>query len=93
MTNLIKTRVLSIDAWRDYDGWTWDNWFTIEEGVYLPEGITNRALIKFARDNMGLLNEKSKGRVTVDDDGYNLVIIDKNTKEPLFAFCYGEYLN
>lgn len=89
---MMKTKLLSIDAWRYDDSWEWNNWYEIEKDIYLDENISNRELIKFARNNLKILTEKSKGRVTIEDDGYNLVIVDRNTWEPLFAFCYGEYL-
>jgi len=78
-------RLLSIDAWRNEDGWTWNNWYTIEEDIYLGYPITNRKLLAFCRRN-GWLSEESKGKLIVEDDGYNIVILTKGTKEPLYAF-------
>lgn len=77
--------LLSIDAWRDECGWTWNNWFRIESDIYLSPESTTRQILAFARRN-GWITDDSKGRVTIDDDGYNLVILDKNTREPLLAF-------
>ncbi len=78
-------RLLSIDAWRNEDGWTWNNWYTIEEDIYLGYPITNRKLLAFCRRNRWL-SEESKGKLIVEDDGYNIVILTKGTKEPLYAF-------
>lgn len=89
----MKTRLLSIDAWRDYEGWTWNNWYTIEEGIFwdLSKPMSTRRILKCLRD-WGYLSDKSKGKVSIDDDGYYIVIVDRNTHEPIFALCYGEYL-
>ena len=76
--------LLSIDAWRYDEGWTWNQWFNIENDIYL-EDISPRKLFKFMRRN-GWLSDESKGRVELEDDGYNIVIQDRNTHEPIFAF-------
>jgi hypothetical protein len=79
--------VLSIEAWRTHEGgWTWNSWHKVGEVESVPD--TNRGVIKLLRDE-GYLSEKSKGRVTVEDDGYNKVVVDRNTREPLFAIEYG----
>ena len=77
--------LLSIDAWRDECGWTWNNMFTVEEDIYIADTLTNRSLLKFMRRN-GWLTDYSKGRVRVEDTGYDIEIQDKNTGEPVFAF-------
>ena len=90
MTESTKYRLVSIDAWRDYDGgWAWNDWHTVEDGVYLGNDITARRLLKFMRQS-GWLTEKSKGRVRIDwhnemCDPF-IEILDKNTGEPLLAF-------
>lgn len=86
----MKTQVYSIDAWRDPDGgWTWNQWFAVGKQE-LPDRVTTRQLLKHARD-AGYLTDYPKGRVKVDDDGYNLTICDRGTGEPLIAYCYGEF--
>ena len=82
----MTTRILSIDAWRNEYGWTWNAWYKVGEMDVIPE--TNRKILRAMRDT-GHLSDYSKGRVTVEDDGYNLVILDKRTREPLFAIEYG----
>lgn len=77
--------LLSIDAWRDDCGWSWNNMFQIEEDVYLEYPLSNRRLLAFMRRN-GWLTEQSKGRVRVEDTGYDIEIQDRNTGEPLLAF-------
>lgn len=85
-------RILSIDAWRDPEGgWTWNNWFNAGsisgEDFERIKGSARKTL-RWFRDN-GFTKAGSQGKGAVDDDGYNLVICDKNTREPLFAIEYG----
>ncbi len=88
-----KTKLLSVDARYEGDGWTWNSWNTIEEVIYLHESILNspRKLLKFCRDKLEILTNDSKGKIQIDDDGYN-VNIQLRSGETLFAFCYGEYI-
>jgi hypothetical protein len=80
-------RVLSIDAWADGEGgWTWNNWFKVGTVEAIPD--TNRKILRMMRSE-GYLSEASKGKVTVDDDGYNVVICEKSTGMPVFAIEYG----
>lgn len=84
--------VLSIDAWSDGEGgWTWNQWFKVGKisRSKLASLKTNAQILKYMRDE-GYLKDASKGRVTVDDDQYNYVIVDKRNREPLFAIAYGE---
>lgn len=91
MSKSIKNlRVLSIDAWKEESAWTWNNWFYVgsiefEEFKTLD---TNRKFIKWFRES-GYITENSKGMVAIDDDQYNIVLVNKNTQEPLFAIEYG----
>ena len=90
MNESTKYRLVSIDAWRDCDGgWTWNNSFTVEDGVYLGNDITARRLLKFMRQS-GWLTSASKGRVSIDWHGEMMdpmiEILDKSTGEPLLAF-------
>ena len=87
-------KLLSIDAWRDGDGWYWNNISTIEEGIFIAEDSdllsSSRKLLKYFRDNLCVLSDKSKGRVFVDFghdlmDGVLVVVHHKGTGEPLFA--------
>lgn len=79
-------KVLSIDAWRDGNGWTWNQWFHIGNLDTLPES-TRKALNLLRRK--GYLGSGSAGRVAIEDDGYNFVVVDKNTREPWLAVEYG----
>ena len=89
MSESTKFKLVSIDAWRDNGGWTWNNYFTIEDGVFLGNDITARRLLKFMRQS-GWLTEQSKGRVSIDWHNEMIdpmiEILDKNTGEPLLCF-------
>jgi hypothetical protein len=65
--------------------WTWNNMFTIEEDVYIDPKLTNRQLLKFMRES-GWLSEQSKGKIRIEDTGYDIEIQNRNTYEPLYAF-------
>ena len=83
----MEYKVLSIDAWRNGDGWDWNQWFNA--GTVELENLDNtRSVLKAMRDQ-GFLSEASKGRVEIDDDQYNLVICDRNNHMPIFAIEYG----
>ena len=87
-------KVLSIDAWRNDCGWDWNNWFTvaeIDQETFL--GLkTNRMTLKLLREELGLLTNDSKGRVALEDDGYNVVVVEKGNRRPLLAIEYGAEL-
>jgi hypothetical protein len=87
----LKVTILSIDAWRDDKGWQWNNWFKLDEEVFIAkDSLTPRAIFKYLRE-IGYLSGYSKGRVELDDDGYNLVVCKKSNHEPVIALCYGEH--
>lgn len=85
-----RLKVLSIDAsWIDAS-WSWNAWYTVGE-ISLPdfEALkTTRSQIKWFRDN-DFITEQSKGKVAIDDAQYNLTLINKDTRQPLFAIEYG----
>ena len=80
--------LLSIDAWHDSEGgWTWNNMFNIENDIYINEETANspRALLSFMRRN-NWLTENSKGKLRVEDTGYDIEIQKRGTYEPILAF-------
>ena len=81
--------VISIDAWRDNEGWSWNQWFDV--GTIELDNLNNRHVLSAMREQ-GYLADNSKGKVSIDDDQYNLVICSRNTNEPIFAIVYGETL-
>lgn len=81
-----KYQVLSIDAWADSEpnSWTWNQWFNagnIELDINAPEHE-----ILAAMNDAGFIRNPELG--DIDDDGHNLVIVDKVTREPIFAVVY-----
>lgn len=93
-TTVFNCTLLQIDAWKDCDGWQWNNLFKLESGIMISEDSdllkSSRKLLKYFRDNLGVLSEYSKGRVTIDW-GHDIMgdvmitVCNKNTGEPLFA--------
>jgi hypothetical protein len=79
-------KVLSIDAWGNQeDGYEWNSWHnagTIE-------------LVSIEDDDLILREMQWQGFITdsqaadIEDDQWNLVIVDKATREPVFAIEYG----
>lgn len=90
--NFVRFNLLSIDAWRECEGgWTWNNWFSVEKDIYIAESeLTARKLLKYMR-KCNWLSNASKGRLSIEDDGYNIIIQNKDTFEPILALCYGEF--
>jgi hypothetical protein len=87
----LKVTIVSIDAIKDdYRNWTWDWWGKLEEVFISKDKLTPRAIFKYLRD-IGYLNDYSKGRLELDDDGYNLVVCRKSNHQPVIALCYGEH--
>ena len=93
MTNETKTNVqtfpvLSIDAWGNLeDGYEWNQWFHVGS-IDLDLDAENREIIQ-AMVNAGYLTALALESAEVEDDDYNLVIVDRETREPVFAIEYG----
>jgi hypothetical protein len=81
--------VIEIDAWAgDEEGlWDWNSWAYVgylELNLDSPhQEIINLFITR------GLLRHDCADQVEVEDDQFNLVIVDKETREPLFAIEYG----
>ena len=87
-TNVQTFPVLSIDAWAEPDGgWTWNQWFNVGS-IDLDLDAENRDIIR-AMVNAGYLTSAALESAVVEDDGFNIVILDKETQEPVFAIEYG----
>jgi len=84
-------KILSIDAWRDGDGWTWNNWHdcgSMDKATFEAlEGNARKMLAWFRSE--GYLRADSAGKCAIDDDGHNVVILNRATGEPVFAIEYG----
>lgn len=85
-----KFRILQIDAWATEGYWTWNNWHhvgTYHESEY-GELTEETALQCFANKLSADLSEL-KQKAYIDDDQHNLVLVNKETDEPIFAIEYG----
>jgi len=93
MTNETKTNiqtfpVLSIDAWGNLeDGYEWNQWFNVGT-IDLDLDAEDRNIIR-AMVDAGYLTAAGLDVAEVEDDGFNIVILDKETREPVFAIEYG----
>jgi hypothetical protein len=94
MTNINDTagltiNILSIDAWADgEDGWTWNNWHKVGTCALATCDLPPADIIAFMIEE-GYLRAGAAGLVEVEDDQFNMVIVDAETREPLFALEYG----
>lgn len=90
--NLKTLPVLSIDAWGNQeDGYEWNQWFNVGS-IDIDLDAENRDIIR-AMVNAGYLTALALESAAVEDDGFNIVIIDKETREPVFAIEYMPVLN
>jgi hypothetical protein len=83
--------LLRIDAWNTPDGWTWNNWHKVGK---VPQSVADykpRQLLQWLRNNH-YLSGSSAGTLAIEDDGHNIVIMLKGTREPLLAIEYGSKL-
>ena len=91
-TNIKTFPVLSIDAWAEPDGgWTWNQWFNVGT-IDLDLDAEDRQIIQ-AMVNAGYLTALALESADVEDDDYNIVIVDRETREPVFAIEYWPVLN
>jgi hypothetical protein len=80
--------VLSIDAWGNpEDGYEWNSWHRvglIEVDLDKPEQNLIQRMVE-----EGFIKPEAFDWVEVEDDGYNVVFMDKKTREPVYAIEYG----
>ncbi len=84
-----KYKVLSIDAWAGMEEgtWEWNAWHNVGE-LELTDSELDNPIEKMIQE--GFLKDSARGRAELEDDGYNVVILDKETREPIFAIEYGK---
>ena len=91
-TNVQTFPVLSIDAWGNKtDGYEWNQWFNVGS-IDLDLDAANHDIIR-AMVNAGYLTALALESAAVEDDGFNIVILDKETRDPVFAIEYRPVLN
>lgn len=82
-------RLLSVEAWRgDEGGWTWNNWHARGMVPLAWCDLKPRELLRRLRD-AGNVNVPPPGCAAVEDDGHNVCILWKGTREPVAAIEYG----
>lgn len=82
--------VLSIDAWADgADGWIWNNWHKVGSVDLDDVPTSDQGKIQWFH-SQGYVTERALTECEIDDDGYNFVIVSRETWEPLYAIAYGE---
>ena len=83
-------KVLSIDAWAgdEPQSWDWNAWYDAGE-VLIDINAEPKAVLNTMCES-GFITSPELG--DVEDDQYNLVIVDKKTREPIFAIVYGDKL-
>jgi hypothetical protein len=79
-------KVLSIDAWgNEHDGYEWNQWFNA--GTIDLDDLDSDDSILWNLYKQDFINSVSG--FAIDDDMYNLVLVDKDTRKPLLAIEYG----
>ena len=79
-------KVLIIDAWGNQEeGYEWNAWYNA--GTIDLDIDDSFISILSRMESENFIQQASK--CDIEDDQYNLVIVNKNTREPLFAIEYG----
>lgn len=86
-------RILQIEAWADCCGceceegkptcWTWNNWFHVGDVEQVPNSLEE--MLKALDAKKGI----DPSQYDLEDDQYNVVLVNKESREPLFAIEYG----
>ena len=96
-TKMVK--ILSIDAWAsqspdgdDCPSWDWNDWYTVGTfDLSILDGLDRQAEKSRVIDHFiaeGYLKPTAMDLVDIDDDQYNLVIVEKENRRPLYAIEY-----
>lgn len=86
-----RAHVLAIEAWRYPDGWAWNSWHKRGTVPVSWRDLSPRALLRKLRARGGLALP-APGHAAIVDDGYNIVVVKRATREPVAAIAYGEAL-
>jgi hypothetical protein len=83
-----KYTVLSIEALAGMEqgSWDWNAWYRVGELELTPSELDN-PIEKLIEE--GFLKDSARELADLEDDGHNVVILDKETREPVFAIEYG----
>ena len=81
--HFVKVTVMGLDVYRTPEGWEQNNQWECDTYYIARSELTTRKILKWMRKEY--LNERSKGRVTVDFSCWpHLEVRTKGTGEPLF---------
>jgi len=83
-------KILSIDAWRNEEGWEWDQWHyfgDISKEEFETLDTDQKILTWFFES--GYTTTDDMELAYVEDDQYNKTVCDKSTGQPVFAIEYG----
>jgi hypothetical protein len=83
-------RVLSIDAWGNNEGgYEWNSWCCV--GNISVEDFDGLTTDKYVADwfyRNGFTTTSDLRKVSIEDDQYNIVILERKTQRPLYAIEY-----
>ena len=82
-------KILSIDAWAEEDGWSWNTWNTV--GDISKEDFeklkTDKEIAVWMEEH-GFTTTSDMRKILIDDDGFNVVLCERKSKMPVFAVVY-----
>jgi hypothetical protein len=84
-------KILSIDAWGSKaEGYEWNQWFHVGDvAKEVFETLkTDKAIAIWMKEN-GFTTNADMRKISMEDDGYNVVLTKKKTGAPVFAIEYG----
>ena len=85
----MKYQVLSIDAWGNQEeGYEWNNWHKVGF-IDISTRDTEQDILEKMYIN-GFINNITGA--DIEDDQHNWVVVDKKTREPVFAIEYGSII-
>ena len=84
--------ILSIDAWGNKkDGYEWNNWHSIGEIEKTDfEALKTDKQIAQWFFEAGYTTSSDLRQITIEDDQYNVLLLEKKTQRPLFAIEHGK---
>ena len=86
-----RADLVSIDAWKEEGGWTWNASYIVERDIVMADSaITPRKVTKLLR-KMDFLSDASKGKVRVETALWPLVEVQlKSDGMPICALIFDE---
>jgi hypothetical protein len=83
-------KILSIDAWAEPEGWTWNAWYHVGDISKEDfEKLKTDKQIAVWMEEHGFTTTSDMRRILIFDDGYNVVLCERKSRMPVFAIEYG----